>query len=294
MKAQDEEVTIAGRPSSIKTGGASVCVIVLTGNSIGKMFKLVKPYYVIGRAADADIRLEDEGVSRRHAKLTVQGSGVVVLSDNGSTNGTFVNGERISQHALSDGDRVQIGSTTILKFSVQDALEQSFQEHLYTAVTRDALTNAYNKRFFVEQLIKDFAHCKRHGTPLSLLAMDLDYFKHINDSYGHLAGDEVLRQLVKLVGDSIRVEDVLCRTGGEEFTLIARSSGSEGAHQLADRLRAGVERHLFTFESNRLPVTVSIGVSSYDAAVHQTPEQLIQEADRKLYVAKRSGRNCVR
>jgi diguanylate cyclase (GGDEF)-like protein len=268
-------------------------LIVLSGTLVGKMFELSGSQLVIGRATDADIRLDDDGVSRMHARMDCASGGEITLVDLESTNGTFVNGSQIRSQALRDGDRIQIGSVTVLKFSYQDSLEEQFQQQLYESATRDALTQAYNKRFFTDQLAIDYTHAIRHGLPLSLLMFDIDFFKKVNDTYGHDAGDAVLRTLATAVMDSIRNEDVYCRVGGEEFAVIMRDCDQKSAMVLGERLRALVEKTPISHGDRTLNVTISVGVATLDTTRHKRGEQLTAEADKYLYDAKRSGRNRV-
>ena len=292
----NEEQTVIRRRQPIE-GWASAEVnaylIVLSGRSVGKMFKVPVGQVDLGRSLEADVRLEDEGVSRIHASMHRRDDGTVMLDDRGSTNGTYVNGTRVNQMELSDGDRIQVGSVTILKFSYQDSLEEQFQQQLYESATRDPLTQAYNKRFFTEQMEKDFLHAERHKLNLSLVSMDVDHFKMINDTHGHPAGDHVLQRLAAAVMGSLRAEDAFCRVGGEEFGIIMRDCDPAEAMVLADRLRALIEATRFVYGGKEIPVTMSLGVATFDGARHKTGLQLIEEADRHLYQAKRSGRNRV-
>jgi diguanylate cyclase (GGDEF)-like protein len=257
------------------------------------MFKVPVGEVRLGRSLDADIRLEDEGVSRTHARMLRADDGSVTLLDNGSTNGTYVNGTKISEFELTDGDRIQVGSVTILKFSYQDSLEEQFQQQLYESATRDPLTQSYNKRFFTEQIEKDFRHSARHGLSLSLVIMDVDHFKNINDTHGHPAGDHVLQRLAATVMGSLRAEDAFCRLGGEEFGIIMRDCAGPEALLLAERMRELVQQTRFVYGGDELPVTMSLGVATYDPNRHRGSADLIEEADRLLYDAKRAGRNKV-
>ncbi len=277
-----------------KAGGVvNAYLIVLSGRAIGKMFKLEVGSHLIGRGSDGEIQLDDDGVSRKHARMTRKPSGLVALEDLNSTNGTWVNGTRVSLHELTDGDRIQIGSVTILKFSYQDRLEEQFQQQLYESVTRDALTSAYNKRVFEEQLDKAYAHALRHDITLSLAIFDVDHFKRINDTYGHPGGDKVLAQLGVVLTRVLRNEDVFCRVGGEEFAVIMRETEADGALVAGQRFRAVVESTDFRHDETRISVTISVGVASLDPDRHQRPADLYEEADRALYQAKRGGRNRV-
>jgi diguanylate cyclase (GGDEF)-like protein len=266
-------------------------VILLTGNDVGRIFRLEEGEHTIGRSHRADIRLDDDSISRIHCKLCLRAR-EVDIEDTGSSNGTYVNGERVTVQRLADGDKIRVGETTILKFSFQDRLEENFQRHMYNAALRDALTKSFNRRYFLDQLDKELNYAKRHQTELSLIMIDIDHFKNVNDTYGHVAGDEVLVQLASLAQSMLRTEDVFARYGGEEFAIIARGITLDHGGMLAERLRGAVEAATFTAGGRTLKVTLSLGV----AAVHPgvtTPEELIAAADAALYAAKTAGRNRV-
>jgi two-component system, cell cycle response regulator len=270
----------------------SAYLIVINGERVGEMFKLTKDETYIGRSEECDITIDDDGVSRRHCKIARTARGVE-LHDNESTNGTFANGERISSHVLSDGDKIQLGQITILKFSYQDDLEEAFQRRMYEAAVRDPLTGIYNKRYFVDRLRGEYAYSVRHTVPLSLLLFDIDHFKRINDTYGHPAGDTVLKHLAQVVSRAIRAEDIFARYGGEEFAVIARELESAPAYAFAERLRRVVESTRFEAEGYHIPVTISLGVATLGPTNFLDEADMIREADQNLYVAKRGGRNRV-
>ena len=271
----------------------SACFVVIAGKHTGAMYKLDKGEVLIGRGKEASIRIDDEGVSRLHAKIVRHPQGIVAIVDLKSTNGTFCNGERIDTHVLQDGDRIQIGTTTIIKFSLQDSLEEDFQRHQYESATRDPLTNCYNKSYFLERLPSEFAFAKRHDKPVSLAMMDIDRFKKINDSHGHLAGDFVLRKIGSMLQERLRADDFLARYGGEEFALIMRESPKQNALQTAERIRKLVETTPFKHEGKRIAVTISIGVATWPAEHIDSGQDLVKAADASLYSAKRRGRNKV-
>ncbi len=148
----------------------------------------------------------------------------MVLEDLGSTNGTYCNGQRVSRQALSEGDKILLGSTTILKFSYHDQLDEAFQRQMSESALRDGLTRAYNKRYFSERLESELQYALRHSTPVSLVFLDIDHFKAINDEHGHQAGDHVLVQLATLAMSMLGEDDIFARYGGEEFAIIARGS----------------------------------------------------------------------
>ena len=268
-------------------------LIVLAGAAVGEMYKISKTETTIGRGSQADIQVIDEGISRAHAAIRLDGDQVVVV-DLGSTNGTFLNGEKVGpQTALSDGDKIQVGSTTILKFTFHDSLDESFQRQMYESALRDGLTKAFNKKYFLERLESEFAYALRHNSPLSLVMFDIDHFKKINDTHGHLAGDSALVTLSSLIAQTIRKEDVFARYGGEEFAVICRGVDLAGAHLFGERIRARVEQQQFAYAGKSLSMTVSVGVAAVTDVGMRGMLELVGLADDALYVAKRGGRNRV-
>lgn len=268
-------------------------LIVLAGGPVGMMYRVkLKDATVIGRGLDADIRLEDEGVSRRHARVVASHDGDPVIEDLGSSNGTFVNGQAIERQVLRDGDKIQIGSVSILKFSYQDNLELTFQQELFDRGIKDGLTEIYNKRYFLDRIAGEFAHARRHGSKLNLLMFDIDHFKKINDTHGHPAGDIVLQELAKLVSKMLRTSDVLARYGGEEFVVLMRDVDEAGALILAQRVRRHVKRYRFAAKHTPIALTISIGMSSLSDEM-ESADDLVQQADDYLYKAKKAGRDCI-
>jgi two-component system cell cycle response regulator len=267
-------------------------LVLLAGSNVGEMFALGENQ-VLGRGKEAELRLRGEGISRQHARLVTTADGSVQLEDLGSTNGTFVNGQRVDRVVLKDGDKIQVGDSIILKFSYQDDLEQTFQRRLYESALQDPLTGIYNKRYFMEQLNLELGFARRHQARLALLLFDLDHFKSTNDTYGHAAGDHVLREMATAVSAVIRREDMFARYGGEEFVVLSRSTDIVSARVVAERIRRTVAGHAFVYEQHPLRVTVSVGVAAYPDIDVRSDEDLVVAADRALYQAKRSGRNRV-
>jgi diguanylate cyclase (GGDEF)-like protein len=272
-------------------------LIVLAGTSVGEMYKIVNEHTVIGRGQQADIQVIDEGISRRHAEIVHEGQHILIR-DLGSTNGTYCNGERIGEHQLSDGDKIQVGSTTILKFTFHDSLDETFQRQMYESALRDGLTKIFNRKYFLDRLESEFAYAIRHSSPLSLVMFDIDHFKHINDTHGHLAGDHALTTLAQIVSETIRQEDVFARYGGEEFVVICRGIDLAGAMVFGERIRRRVEGHAFLYNELKIRVSVSVGVASVGESEGQReamrdPVALVAAADDALYQAKRLGRNRV-
>lgn len=267
-------------------------LVVLAGTNVGEMYKIEGPETIVGRAMSAQLRLNDDGISRRHCRV-LQLGGRVIVEDLGSANGTSVNGDIIQHHELADGDKIRLGANTLLKFTYQDKLDEVFQQQMYDAALRDGLTHCYNKKFFLDRLETEFAYAKRHKTMLSLVMFDVDHFKRVNDTYGHLAGDAVLVTLAKITQSMIRTEDVMARYGGEEFAVICRGIPLLNAGILGERIRTAVEQASFDYQGQRLPVSVSVGVAALPEANVNGPSDLVAEADEALYEAKKTGRNRV-
>jgi diguanylate cyclase (GGDEF)-like protein len=266
---------------------------VLLGTNIGAAFALHSQAMLIGRNPRAHVPLEDDGVSRSHARIVSRGD-LSELEDLGSTNGTFLGGVRVQGRIpLPDGARIQIGNT-LLRFALQDQIEWQASKQVYEASVRDALTGAFNRRYFEERLVSEFAFAARHGTALCVILADIDFFKRINDRFGHQAGDQVLRHIGAGLKASLRTEDMLARYGGEEFAVLARSIGVAGARTLAERLRSWVERTPVEWDGQQIPATISVGFShNHSGAAASDPQRLVAAADKALYTAKSAGRNRI-
>jgi diguanylate cyclase (GGDEF)-like protein len=274
---------------------------VITGLHAGQVFALDSYEHVLGRGTEADLWLEDPAISRRHARLARRPDGRFMCEDLASTNGTFVGGRKVEGRCdLQNADRIQIGPNVMLRFSLTDDAEEELQRRLYESSTRDALTRAFNRKYFGERLLAEIAHARRHKNQLTLLMLDLDRFKSINDDHGHLAGDMVLRVVASHVQRLIRIEDVLARYGGEEFVILIRSTQHKDAGKLAERVRSTIERLQINAGASRegapalLHVTTSIGIASLSELTPESgPNELVAMADARLYRAKTSGRNQV-
>lgn len=268
-------------------------LIVLSGPEVGKMHKLESPQMTLGRAQENEMRINDVGISRRHARLVREGEGVYI-EDMESANGTFLNGDRLSRRLqLRDGDKITLGSTTILKFTYHDKLDESFQQQMFDAALRDSMTGAYNKKYLLTHLDTEYTFAARHGSSISLVMFDVDHFKHVNDVHGHQAGDSVLIKLASIAQASIRAEDLFARYGGEEFAIICRGVSMGQAAHLGERLRSAVEATTFVHDHLSLKITVSVGVAGFPEIPVARFEDLIEAADTALYAAKHSGRNRV-
>ncbi len=283
-------VTQAMRDEALQSQGTP-CLVVFYGKNLGKRHFLDKPELILGRSDSTNIQIDQESASRQHAKVLTD-NGRAKLYDLGSTNGTFVNDQRIENVELRDGDLVRIGQT-IFKYLSGSNIETKYHEEIYRLTTIDGLTQAYNKRYFLETLARELNRAMRYDRALALAMFDIDHFKKINDTYGHLAGDHVLRELATLVTQAIRRDDVFSRYGGEEFSLIYPEVDLKGAALACEKVRSRVETHQFTFNNQNIPVTISMGVRALVHGENVDATHFIADADAKLYQAKQSGRNRV-
>ncbi|MEO7794342.1 MAG: GGDEF domain-containing protein, partial [Thermoanaerobaculia bacterium] len=207
-------------------------------------------------------------------------------------NGTFVNDQRVDGPApLRSGDRFQVGSVHF-KFLHEQDVEHAYHEAIYQMVMRDGLTEALNQRKFYEELAREFTRAERHGRPLTLVLFDLDSFKDVNDTHGHLCGDMVLKQVAASVREHVRSEQVFARLGGDEFAVLCPETGLEGGQALAEKLRDRLAELTFSREGAIFSVTCSFGIAERDSGM-TADQALFESADRALYVAKGAGRNRV-
>lgn len=266
------------------------CLVVIYGPELGKRAALGHGAFDIGRSSRSDLMIDQESISRNHARVTFDGQRHFI-EDIGSTNGTFVNDQRSSRTPLVDGDQIKIGRS-ILKYMSGDNIEASYHEEIYRLMTMDALTQTHNRRYFNEALEREHQRSLRYRRALSLILFDIDFFKQINDTFGHVAGDSVLRQLSRVVKARLRQQDVLARVGGEEFAILLPEVEPAGAWIAAEKVRRVVEDARFVADENELNCTVSAGISTFDARM-TSPQALYAAADKFLYDAKRGGRNRV-
>jgi diguanylate cyclase (GGDEF)-like protein len=267
-------------------------LVQVKGGSLGQVIALQGGELVIGRVRGVDVFIPDAGVSRRHARVFFEAERYVV-EDLGSANGTFVHGERVARKVLDDGDIIQIAPSVAFRYSITDADQQGVLQHLYEASVRDALTGAYNREYFDTRLASELSYSRRHAAEMSLVMLDIDHFKRINDTFGHLAGDAVLVRTVEAVRGMLRIEDVFCRYGGEEFIIILRTTNLEAARQVAERVRRSIEAMVIDYEGHILHITVSLGCASLADCPPDGPADLVAVVDRRLYAAKHGGRNRV-
>ncbi len=282
-------VTVISKISE-RPANPHAALVVIYGVELGRKYDLADQTLVIGRSSKADIQVDQESVSRHHVKVVAEG-GAVTVEDLGSTNGTIVNDEPIEGRVqLRNGDLIKVGRT-IFKFIAGGNIETAYHDEIYRLTTVDGLTQVFNRRYFEEALEREISRCNRYGRVLTLVLLDIDHFKGINDAHGHLAGDHVLKQLASAVKGKIRREDTFARYGGEEFALLLPEVEGEGALQMAEKVRRLIEAQTFRFDNADIPVTVSLGLATLQP--EQEGAALIRAADTRLYAAKGAGRNRV-
>ncbi len=284
---------IVGKPQSEQ----AIVLTVIAGSEgdFGKHFVLERKRSAIGREKANDIALSDGMVSKAHCEIAVirgpRGVEQISLLDLDSTNGTYVNGEAVVQTTLKAGDKIQVGAT-ILQLSYSDEIEREYHAKLFEFAARDALTGLYNKRFIFNELENYCRIARRSERAFSIIMVDIDDFKQINDRHGHLAGDEYLKQVSELFVRSLREQDIAGRVGGEEFLLILPETAIDGALQLAVRIRLGVEEFIMPYQNQSIHTTISAGVCQYEKGVKDVKE-LLDLADQGLYEAKKAEKNRV-
>lgn len=271
------------------------CLIIIRGSPQGHRFFLTQPEMSIGRDPSADITLMDQGISRKHAIISKSSDGNMLLEDLNSSNGTFINDKRMKpgeKAALAKEDMIRLGNM-ILKFLPAGEIEILFYGNLGSAAHHDPLTGIYNKGYLLEALDAEFKRAKALHTDFSVLFFDLDHFKKVNDTYGHDAGDYVLKEFSHLVRTNfLKPKDVFARYGGEEFVILLSKTNATLAAELAEKIRSAVEANAFIYEGKRMPITTSLGVAELRTDI-ESAQTLLKHADKALYTAKSQGRNRV-
>jgi diguanylate cyclase (GGDEF)-like protein len=283
-------------PEPPVTTAMPIYLIMVSGGIPGAMLRLEPGGTRLGRAADNTFQLSEISVSRHHAAIDADAQGIVRLTDLGSTNGTFLNGRRLRAHTpfrLKDGDRVQLGSSVILKFVRLDPCDEQFQREMFERTVRDGLTGLYNRTFFLNQVrpLAEFGALR--GLGLAILMLDIDRFKRINDVHGHDTGDLVLREVADVLREATRTEDLVARYGGEEFILALPVAAPDQATERAERIRMSLAGRRIVAGTTALRVTASLGLAFAPADRPRSVAAMITAADHCLLQAKHAGRDCI-
>jgi len=300
VKSRNSEVTVEipiGEGSETKFADNlrdRFSLTILAGPAAGSLFASDEEEVTIGRGEENDLCVDDPGMSRHHVRVVREGHDFVI-EDLDSKNGTYIGGLQVKgRRKLKEGDRILLGQSTVIRFSLQDAFEQEAARRMYESAVRDPLTNLYNRRYLDDRLDGEFAFAMRHASPLSVLMLDIDHFKSVNDRYGHQGGDEILKKVAGVVSRAVRTEDLVARYGGEEFIVVARGTDAKAANVLAERIRRLVHKMQIVWETQEITVTVSLGVATRTLdRPYAESRALIAAADEALYRAKEGGRNAV-
>lgn len=276
-------------------------LVFLTGELLAVPIPLERDEVILGRAFEANVRVNDIQVSRQHASINTifdaENQTVnYLLADLKSRNGTFLNGEKIVQEILQHGDKISIGEH-ILRFEMLDEIDLEYQRQIRRLLSHDDLTGLLSSRSFFSELRLEAARPKQENRPFCVLMMDVDYFKTVNDTYGHLTGSKTLEEIGLCITQNLRVGDVAARFGGEEFAAFLLDAELAQGLVAAERIRSAIEAQEFSVIRQSNPsethrVTISIGVA-YFPSDSSDPIELIEMADSALYRAKREGRNRV-
>ena len=268
-------------------------LIVLYPQASFRQIPVMQGKTVIGRGTDADIRLEDDMISRKHCELSWDGNRMTVR-DLDSTNGTFLDGVTVTAHpkTIESDNRLQIGKM-VLKIDFKDPCEEAFDRELFEAATTDPLTKVPNRRTFMDRSVGELAAARRKNLYMHAFMCDVDHFKKVNDEWGHPAGDMILKNIAQIFTRNKRESDLFARYGGEEFVFLLPEMSKADAIESAERLRKAVGSYKFSIDDKMIPITISLGVSSYRGKDIPTIETMIAAADKALYFAKEHGRNQV-
>lgn len=276
-------------------------LVYMTGEQLSASVPLEKEEVILGRALDADVRFNDSKTARLHARIQTKkdpetGEVTCTIYDLDSKTGTFVNGEQVTGKVLAIGDKVGVGRQ-IMRFEMLDEVDREYHRQINRMLSHDDLTGLLGSRSFFVELRRETARWATDAKPLCVLMLDVDFFKEVNDTHGHLTGSRTLQELGAVINRCLRSGDAACRFGGEEFAAFLLDAELPQALVAAERIRSEVERTEFSVIRHGHPegthrITVSIGISSFPID-SSDPIELVEFADMALYRAKREGRNRI-
>lgn len=278
-------------------------LVSLRGELLAVPIPLDRDEVTLGRALEADVRINDSRASRLHARITVErnsdnSSVRCIIKDLESTNGTLINGQALDEAILVEGDKITIGDQ-IFRFDMLDEIDREFQQQIHRLISHDELTGLLTSKSFFSELRREAAQAEIRSHPFCVLMMDVDHFKEVNDTYGHLVGSQTLEEIGGVIKKALRAGDVAARFGGEEFAAFLLDADYAQGLVAAERVRSAVERNEFLATRREAPastetlkITISIGVAAFPDDA-KDPIELVELADSALYRAKRGGRNRI-
>jgi len=289
------------KASSLANADRRPVLVALAGELLATPIPLEQTEVTLGRALEAHVRVNDAKASRLHAAIIAEtdpdsGETVFKIRDLKSTNGTLVNGRTITEARLHHGDKILIGAQ-LFRFELLDEIDRAFQQQIQRLLGHDELTGLLTSKSFFTELRREAARAEQTSQPFCVLMMDLDHFKTVNDSYGHLVGNRTLQDIGVIIKAALRSGDVAARFGGEEFAAFLLDADYLQGLVAAERVRRGIEQSVFsastegaTPAAERFRLTVSIGVACFPDDARD-PIRLVELADSALYRATRNGRN---
>lgn len=282
-----------GKKSQTENMQRNACLLGIDGAVSGQIFDLPTGVTTFGRNPENTFTLTVDGISRKHFMIEItehDNETSATVKDLGSSNGTFVNDLKTPAKQLQKNDKITAG-VAAFRFIPKGDPDRLAYDKLALAANTDKLTECFNKAYFLESMELEIKKTQKMGSPLSLIIFDLDHFKKLNDTYGHHAGDYVLKEMSKVIRtNGVREGDIFARYGGEEFVILLPKTNLKQAFEIAERIRKLVENHPFSYEGKPLKVTTSIGVADYRPGVVNGTD-LFKRADKSVYTSKAKGRN---
>ncbi len=275
---------------SLEDQRAQPMLVVMHGSLLGMSYLVGEAPLRIGRMSTCEIPIDDDNVSRQHAEI-IERDNEIWLRDLESTNGTIVNSRRITETVLRDGDLILIGRV-LFKFIRSNTIENRFFGQMYALATTDFLTGIFNRQHILSRLESEFARSRRYLRPLTIVSYDVDHFKQINDSFGHLAGDQLLIESSRLISQNVRQQDFYGRLGGDEFLILCPETDLNNTVLMAQRLAQLIGKWSYVYQSRKLDFSVSMGVATLTDEI-RTPAELLARADDNLYRSKHRGKNHI-
>jgi diguanylate cyclase (GGDEF)-like protein len=289
------ETVLLDDEAAIKTNSRDPYLVIFIGKDSGKRHKLKPGTMTVGRCSQADIILDDKRVSRIHCEIKWSDN-IVAIEDKNSRNGTYVDSQKVNHATLTPGVTLQLGHS-VMKIEYKNEAEIQYEQSLMYKASVDALTGIFNREHFTSLVLKEIAYASRHRLPASIIMIDIDDFKRVNDTHGHGVGDFVLAKVADVIKGEKRAEDLFCRYGGEEFLIFPRGEiETESVFSLCERIRRAVEKFEFHHSDAYVRLTISIGFHlgmPNNGDAKSFLNALIDESDKALYIAKKKGKNRV-